>query len=225
MNILYEDEEIIVCHKPTGFATQTRNVGEKDMISELKNHISGEENKDIYIGLVHRLDQGVEGILVFAKTPFAAAALSQQIVEHRMKKYYYAIVSTKPNAEEAIWVDYLLKDGRSNTSKVVSKDMVGAKRAELKYKSVKSMTNLIEIELITGRHHQIRVQMAYHGLPLVNDYKYGYKKDLNVQNMFPEGEIALCAYKLEFIHPKTKKEHLFQIKPTSSIFKNMGLNI
>ncbi len=225
MNILYEDNEIIVCHKPIGIATQTSKVGEKDMISELKNHMSSKGSRDTYIGLVHRLDQGVEGILVFAKTSVAAAGLNKQIAENRMKKYYYAIVSSRPKNNEEIWVDYLLKDGKSNTSRVVSKDTVGAKRAELKYKSVDITKNLIEVELITGRHHQIRVQMAFHGVPIVNDYKYGYKKESKEINMYAEEGIALCAYKLVFVHPKTKKELLFQVKPTNSIFNNSGLFI
>lgn len=225
MNILYEDNEIIVCHKPIGIATQTSKVGEKDMISELKNHMSSKGSRDTYIGLVHRLDQGVEGILVFAKTSVAAAGLNKQIAENRMKKYYYAIVSSRPKNNEEIWVDYLLKDGKSNTSRVVSKDTVGAKRAELKYKSVDITKNLIEVELITGRHHQIRVQMAFHGVPIVNDYKYGYKKESKEINMYAEERIALCAYKLVFVHPKTKKELLFQVKPTNSIFNNSGLFI
>lgn len=235
MKILFEDEEIIVCHKPAGLATQTAKLGEKDIMSELRNYLSDGTGKEPYVGLIHRLDQGVEGILVFAKTHTAAADLSKQVTEHTMKKYYYAMVSGEVKEQTATLVDYLIKDVKTNTSRVVPKGMQGAKRAELIYTVLKQRTkaeqeridvcnhhkslNLLEVELITGRHHQIRVQLSNQGLPLVNDYKYGYHDNTTCDTGVIKGQrIALCAYKLRFFHPTTHKPITFEIKPLNSIF-------
>lgn len=226
MKVLYEDDDIIVCHKPSAVATQTSKVGEKDMVSELKNYLCTKNQDlksrgDVYVGLIHRLDQGVEGILVFAKTPWSAAELSRQITEHTMKKYYYAVVYGEIMQQEGTLTDYLIKNGRDNTSKVVSKGTPGAKPAELRYSLIGSNESegkhLVRIELITGRHHQIRVQFAHRGMPLVNDYKYGYSGD---RDEACKG-IALCAYRLSLMHPKTHREMNFEIEPTAEIFRKI----
>ncbi len=226
MNILFEDKDIIVCHKPAGLATQTAKIGEKDMVSELKNYLSDITRAEPYVGLIHRLDQGVEGVLVFAKTQYAASDLSKQVIEHKMKKYYYAMVSGKVNKHTGTLVDYLIKDSKTNTSRVVSKETKGAKRAELIYTLLeqdnqeKSIFHLLEIELITGRHHQIRVQLSHQGLPLVNDYKYGFSTGSECDNAVIKGQgIALCAYKLCFIHPTTHKPMTFEVKPSNPVFE------
>lgn len=222
MNILYEDNALIVCCKPSAIATQTRKIGEKDMVSELKNYLYKAAGKEPYVGLIHRLDQGVEGILVFAKTLEAAAGLSRQVTDHVMKKYYYAVVCGELKQLSAQLTDYLLKDGKANLSKVVSENTPGAKKSELQYECIRkdetACRHLLQIELITGRHHQIRAQFAHQGLPLLNDYKYGYQGAKE-----GSGGIALCAYRLCFRHPGTQQELEFKIKPTATVFGEMGV--
>ena len=245
IDILYEDKEIIVCHKQAGVATQTSRTGEADMESALKNYL-----KVAYIGVVHRLDQPVEGILVFAKTKNAAAKLSEQNKGKTMCKYYCAVavpvkkecvksgVSQQTGMEyvgaerdlirelgrEYVLVDYLLKDGKRNISKVVEEGTPGAKRAELAYKIIKTgqadqqQTVFLEITLKTGRHHQIRVQLSNAGLPLLGDAKYG----IGVSGMQGGKQliknIALCADRLEFLHPVTGKKMSFKIEPSGAAF-------
>lgn len=214
LNIVYEDECVIICHKWAGMAVETAKIGEIDMVSQLKNYKS-ETKKDSYIGVIHRLDQPVEGLLVFAKTPKAAKDLSEQINQKEMKKHYLAILCGVPNEKEQMLSDYLLKNGRTNTSAVVPKNTPQAKKSELKYKILQTLDQitLAEVELYTGRHHQIRVQMAHKNLPLLNDVKYN-KEFINQKGV----SLALCAYKLSFRHPKTNKNMTFQIKPFNEAF-------
>ena len=142
-NIIFEDEHLIVAYKPAGIATQTARIGQQDMVSELKNYLSRKpENKgkgEPYLGLVHRLDQPVSGILVFGKTKQAAASISRQITEGTFHKYYYAVIYGKPVKENDRLTDYLYKDGRTNMSLIVKKDFPEAKKAVLDYKLVKTL--------------------------------------------------------------------------------------
>lgn len=219
-NILYEDQEILVVYKPAGIATQTARLGQQDMVSELKNYL-----KNPYLGLIHRLDQPVSGILVFAKNPKAAASLSAQAAREvdkgGMKKHYYAIVCGKPEEESGVLVDYLLKNGRTNLSEVVSKDTRDAKAAKLLYQvcGQKEEYTKLEIELCTGRHHQIRVQLAHAWLPILGDSKYGTEKSKALSDRLQCRNVALCAYKLEFIHPVTGKKLSFTIEPKEKIWE------
>ena len=229
-NIVFEDEHIIVAYKPAGIATQTKRVGQQDMVSELKNYLSRKpENKgkgEPYLGLVHRLDQPVAGILVFAKTKQAAASLSRQMAEGKFHKHYYAVIYGRPEKEDGRLTDYLYKDGRTNMSLIVKEDFPEAKKAVLTYRLVKTLmvleafqeTSLMEIELFTGRHHQIRVQMANAGMPLLGDSKYGTETDKQFSREIGCRNVALCAYKLKFLHPKTGKEISFERKPEEEIF-------
>lgn len=190
LNIIYEDDAIIVCEKEAGIAVQTKKIGQKDMESMLRTYRM-QKGEPSYIGVIHRLDQPVRGVMVFAKTKEAAADLSRQVSEKTADKYYYAVVDGVPKNETDTLEDYLLKDGKTNLSKVVEKNVKGAKRAELSYEVLeKSETQaLLKIKLSTGRHHQIRVQMEHAGYPLSCDRKYNlkeYKKieqaDSNKQN-------------------------------------------
>ena len=229
-NIVFEDEHLIVAYKPAGIATQTARIGQQDMVSELKNYLSRKpENKgkgEPYLGLVHRLDQPVSGILVFGKTRQAAASLSRQITDGTFHKYYYAVIYGKPKNEKGRLTDYLYKDGRTNMSMIVQKDFPEAKKAVLNYKLEKTLmvlevlqeASLMEIELLTGRHHQIRVQMANAGMPLLGDSKYGTETDKHFSREIGCKNVALCAYKLKFRHPKTGKEISFERKPEWEIF-------
>ena len=229
-NIIFEDEHLIVAYKPAGIATQTARIGQQDMVSELKNYLSRKpENKgkgEPYLGLVHRLDQPVSGILVFGKTKQAAASISRQITEGTFHKYYYAVIYGKPVKENDRLTDYLYKDGRTNMSLIVKKDFLEAKKAVLDYKLVKTLmvvevlqeASLMEIELLTGRHHQIRVQMANAGMPLLGDNKYGTETDKQFSREIGCKNVALRAYTINFRHPKTGNEISFKRKSEEEIF-------
>lgn len=219
MEILYEDNFIIVCNKPAGTATQTKRIGQKDMESMLRTYRM-QKGEPSYIGVVHRLDQPVSGVMVFAKTKEAAADLSRQVSAKAADKYYYAVTDGVPEKLKGTLEDYLLRDGRTNLSKVVTSKEAGAKRAKLSYEVItKSEAKaLVRIKLATGRHHQIRVQMAHAGWPLVGDRKYNFK-----ENMKSGGQpMCLCSYKLGFNHPATKKKMEFEIDSPFSLWSNGG---
>ena len=222
LNIIFEDEQVLVVKKDAGIPVQAGKMRIMDLQGLIKNELykRNRSGGEPYLGLVHRLDQPVEGVMVFAKTPVAAAELSKQVTDGRMKKHYLACVCGKPTESTGILVDYLLKDGRTNTSSVVAKGVKDAKRSELNYKVLKTgeTTTLVEVELLTGRHHQIRVQMANAGWPLYGDTKYNPQ----FQNVTEHVQTALCAYKLSFVHPKTKKTMEFCIQPDNSVL-NQGL--
>lgn len=199
--ILYEDQHIIVCQKEAGVAVQTARMSQMDMESALKNYLAVKDSgKMPYLAIIHRLDQPVCGVLVFAKTPFAAKELNRQVTQHRLGKYYLAQVEGHIPKESGTLEDYLIKDGKTNMSKVADEKTPGARKAILHYK--KKDEHTIEIELVTGRHHQIRVQCANAGMPLKGDTKYN-------QNANREDPLGLCAYQLVFYHPKTGKKMEF----------------
>lgn len=241
--IIYEDQSVLVCRKPAGLATQTASGFQEDMVSELKNDLSrktGEKNP--YLGLVHRLDQPVEGLLVFGKTKSAASELTRQLSDGRLHKKYIAVLEGVLQEREGTLIDYLKKDSRSNLSMVVSEKDNAAKRAELCYRMLAAHEDccLAQIEIATGRHHQIRVQMAHLGYPLRNDNKYGARAGQRhgaaghisepqdsftlqggfaQQNHFAlEGGLALCAYMLSFAHPASRKRMEFMVRPENPIF-------
>lgn len=228
-NIIYEDEQIIVCYKPAGIATQTKRVMQQDMVSEIKNYLAKGQKTDEepYLGLVHRLDQPVSGLLVFAKTKSAASYLSYQLNNGEFQKYYYALVIGRPMTESDVIVDYLYKDGRNNTSLVVDKDFPEAKKAVLEYRTVKTLlalednieVTLLEIKLLTGRHHQIRVQLSNAGMPILGDRKYGSISSKDFSRDSACRNVALCAHKLRFKHPVTGEELTFERDPEDEIFE------
>ena len=221
LNILFEDDHVLVVKKDAGIPVQAGKMRMMDLQGLIKNELYRRNRKggEPYLGLIHRLDQPVEGVMVFAKTPFAAGALSEQVTDGRMKKHYLALLCGKPSEDSGKLVDYLVKDGRTNTSSVVKEQNKDAKRAELNYQVLKRYedTTLVEVELITGRHHQIRVQMANAGWPLYGDTKYNPK----FQDVMEHVQTALCAYKLSFVQPKTKKVMEFCIEPDNSMLKQV----
>lgn len=227
LKILFEDNEIIVCYKPAGIPTQTSKLGEQDMVSLLKNYLYKKqtEKKEPYIAVIHRLDQPVEGILVFAKTPFAAKELNKGLQGVGFGKHYKVVLWGVPEKASATLEDYLVKDGRTNTSKVCSPTERDAKKAVLSYELLKTGKDdgkdisLVKVKLDTGRHHQIRVQMANMGCPIWGDAKYNTAA---VQDRRFR-KIALCAYKLEFMHPKTRKKMEFEIEPEGEGFAKIIL--
>lgn len=211
--ILYEDDAIIVCRKEAGIPVQTAKMGLQDMVSLLKNY-RVQKKEEPYIGLVHRLDQPVEGVMLFAKTKQAASALAKQVSGRSVDKCYYAVVWGKMSAASGELSDYLLKDGKSNRSEVVPEQTAGAKKAELSYRVLKEKEekSLLDVCLKTGRHHQIRVQLSHAGCPIYGDSKYGTKGE---NGYLP---LALCSYKLGFIHPTTGKRMEFEINPEGKGF-------
>lgn len=223
-DILYEDKEIIVCRKQAGIPTQTSRVGEADMESVLKNYL-----KVPYIGIIHRLDQPVEGILVFAKTRNAAAKLSIQSKKHIMNKSYYAIAALSERVEagkDHTLTGYLLKNNKENISKVVEEGTPESKQAELIYRIMETKQAgdgiwmaLVRVKLVTGRHHQIRVQLSNAGMPLLGDNKYGSSVSRDFSRKEGIGDVALCAYYLEFFHPVTEKKMFFEISPSGIAFR------
>jgi len=214
--ILYEDETIIVIRKPAGLATQSAKVGEPDAVSELKKYLAENGQKNPYIGVVHRLDQPVEGLLVFAKTKDAAAGLTKQLSIGTLNKKYYALVCGKPEAEEGELVDYLVKE--QSLAKIVPEGTPDAKKAVLQYKVLKRMPEglaLLDIHIDTGRFHQIRVQMSNAGMPLLGDMKYGSDASVAFSREVGVRFVALYAYHLEFKHPITKKVMSYELQPES----------
>ena len=233
--ILHEDKEVLVCYKPAGIPTQTKQALQMDVESELKNYLKG---KPVYV--VHRLDQPVEGILVFAKTKEVAAILSKQLGSDEMNKEYRAVVSGHMEQKQGILTNYIKKEAKGNLSKVVKETDQEAKYAELAYEvvgeyelssegtnssldqDIKEEYNgfsLVKIRLKTGRHHQIRVQLAAANHPLLGDQKYADEKTLELSRQKGIRNVALCAAKLQFTHPTTKEKMEFDITPKGLPFR------
>ena len=208
--ILYEDKDILVCRKPGGLAIQTRRTGMLDMESMLRNYLAA-KGEDPYLAVVHRLDQPVQGILVFGKNRKSGARLSEEMQRGEMEKIYLACVQGVPEKKEGILEDQMEKIPGSNLSRIVDNKTKNSRKAVLEYKVLKEAADcsLLEIRLRTGRHHQIRVQLAHAGWPILGDTKYNESES-------GQGEwrnIGLCANRLSFYHPATGKKMEFQVKP------------
>lgn len=212
IEVLYEDNHIIVCVKPFNILSQKDSTNDLDMLTILKKYIKEKYNKkgNVYLGLVHRLDRPVGGVMVFARSSKAASRLSEMIKKHDFSKKYLAVVHGIIE-KDGVFKDFLYKDENGNT-KVTDKE--NGKYSELSYKVLgvnrqKNLT-LVEVILVTGRHHQIRVQFSSRGYPLYGDSRYG--KDKGIQ-------ISLWAYSLTFTHPTLKKEMNFvKFPPSNSVF-------
>lgn len=211
LKVIYEDNHIIVVEKTPNVPSQADKTGDIDMLTLVKNYIKEKYQKpgNVYVGLVHRLDRPVGGIMVFAKTSKAASRLSNQVREKVFKKKYLAVVDGKFEKEEGSLEDYLYKDERNNMSRVVSSGKKNAKLAKLDYKVLKynevKNLSLVEIDLHTGRHHQIRVQLSHFGHSIFGDQKYGTRGQGK--------QIALWAYQLTIEHPTTKEMLTFEDYP------------
>ena len=223
--IQYEDKHILVVYKPAGLATQTAGVGQADVVSELKNYLKGG-----YVGVVHRLDQPVEGLLVFGKTKEAAAALTAQLAKGVLNKHYYAVVCGKPDVLQGELVDYLIKT-TDNRARVVQEQQKDAKKAVLKYEILESCRvtreeqeiSLADIRIETGRFHQIRAQMSYGGWPLLGDRKYATEQSAQLSRQLNVRNVALCARELTLEHPISGKRLYFHIKPQGIIFTKFSI--
>ena len=315
--IIYEDANILVCYKPAGLPVQTAKVGQMDMVSELKNYLHS-----AYLGIIHRLDQPVEGLLVFAKDTKSAAKLSACLQKGTLNKQYYGVISGKPSAPGGELVDYLKKekdravvvteayqeaksgntdrrnpggtknkmnaasnpDGTKNKTNAASKTVSrgndqaaienSVQQAVLQYQVMKNRyfqeeqyqapfnivstagaikdhngteaqkqeqealpvgrtekvenpedkgvaLSLLDIHIDTGRFHQIRAQLSHAGMPLLGDSKYGNEESLLVSRQLAVRNVALCAYKIEFLHPVTGERKVFEIAPKGKIFSRV----
>lgn len=211
LKIIYEDNHIIVVEKKPNIPSQEDKTGDIDMITLVKNYIKEKYSKpgNVYLGLVHRLDRPVGGIMIFARTSKSASRLSNQVREKTFRKKYLAVVDGKIENKTGTLEDYLYKDERNNISKVVNKDKKNAKLAKLdyevlKYDEVKDLS-LIKINLHTGRHHQIRVQLSNFNHSIFGDQKYGTRGKGK--------QIALWSYELTIEHPITKEKMTFKDLP------------
>ena len=214
LKVLYEDNHIIVVRKKPNIPSQADKTEDSDMLTIIKEYLKGKYNKpgNVYLGLVHRLDRPVGGVMVFAKTSKAASRLSNQVREKIFKKKYLAVVDGKFEKAKGTLEDYLYKDERNNISKIVKPEKKNAKLAKLDYEvlaynEVKDLS-LVKVNLHTGRHHQIRVQLANSGHSIFGDQKYG-KRGKGKQ-------IALWAYELTIQHPISREKMIFKCLPESN---------
>ena len=208
LNILYEDNHIIVVEKIPNILSQSDITGDTDLLTIVKEYIKEKYQKpgNVYVGLVHRLDRTVGGIMVFAKTSKSAKRLNEQIKNHEFTKTYIAVLDGILENKKDTLINYLYKDEKNKISLVVDKDYKGAKEAKLDYEVIGYYDNktIVKINLITGRYNQIRVQFKNIGYPLVGDQKYGNKSKENIK---------LFAYKLEIMHPTKKEKIEFKLLP------------
>lgn len=207
ISVLYEDGDLIVCEKPVGVLSQPDKSGQgEDMLSLLCEHLARpNDKKKPYVGLIHRLDRGVGGVMVFAKNERTAAALSTAVATHQVTKQYLAVVHGCPEQPAGIWRDLLYKDCAAGKSYVVDRERRGVKAASLAYRVLAALPespygplSLLQIRLHTGRTHQIRVQCSSRGMPLVGDGKYG-ARDHGVP-------MGLYSFRLTFAHPRRRGE-------------------
>ncbi len=214
LNVLYEDNHVIVVEKPYNVPVQEDSSKDIDMINIIKKYLKEKYNKlgNVYLGLVHRLDRPVGGIMVFAKTSKAASRLSNDIRLNNFHKEYLAVVHGKTKNKEEL-IDYISKDEKTFSSYIDNKN---GKKSILEYETLyydeKEDVSLIKVNLITGRHHQIRLQMSNINHSLCGDQRYGIED---------KKQIMLYAYKLKFIHPVTKEELEFKLLPKWNILENV----
>lgn len=203
LQVLYEDNHIIIVNKRAGDIVQGDKTGDKPLSDVVKEYIKDKYNKpgNVYLGTVHRLDRPTTGLVIFAKTSKALPRLNKLFVSKEIKKTYWAIVKNEPPKQEDTLINWLIKNPKNNKSKAHYKEISNSKKAILHYKVIKKLDNyfLLEINLETGRHHQIRVQLSNIGCPIKGDLKYGFDRSNK------DASISLHARHIEFTHP-VKKE-------------------
>ena len=211
MQVLYEDNHIIIVYKQSGEIVQ----GDKTIKEWIKQKYAKPGN--VFLGVVHRLDRPVSGIVVFAKTSKALSRLNNMFRNGKVRKTYWAMVQTAPNMPEATLTNWLVRNEKQNKSYVYNNEMPNAKQAILKYKTIGQTEHytLLEVNLLTGRHHQIRCQLAAMGCPIKGDLKYGARRSN------PDGSISLLSHKVEFIHPVSKQKIVVVSPlPTEKVWDN-----
>lgn len=210
--ILYEDNHLLIINKKAGQLVQGDKTGDESLLDSIKNFIKIRDNKpgNVFLGLVHRIDRPTSGLVIYAKTSKALSRLTQMVKNREIKKTYWAIVPKEIIPESQKLIHYLKKNEKNNKAIIFTKPTEGAKESILTYHLIKILENyqLLEIDLETGRHHQIRAQLSKIGLPIKGDLKYGSPRSN------PDGGISLHARRLEFIHPVTK-DLVSIVAPTS----------
>ncbi len=196
MRVLYEDNHLIAVYKEAGVLTQGDRTGDDSLLEQVREYLRETYRKpgNVFVGLIHRLDRVVSGVVLFAKTSKGASRLSEQIRNHTIQKTYHAILSCMPSQKIGTLVNFLKKDEKRNVVEIYDDEREDALRAELDYEVISEvgMGVLVKINLKTGRPHQIRAQFSHIGCPIVGDIKYG------AENSLPDGSIALCATSLSF---------------------------
>ncbi|MFY9243445.1 MAG: RluA family pseudouridine synthase [Polaribacter sp.] len=203
LQVLFEDNHIIIVNKRSGDISQGDKTGDKPLSDVVKNYIKEKYNKpgDVFLGVVHRLDRPTSGVIIFARTSKSLERLNKMLRDKKINKTYWAVVKDYPKKEKDTLINFLKKNPKNNKSSVFEKETEGSKKAVLHYQLIKKLDNysLLEIDLETGRHHQIRAQLAAIGFPIKGDLKYGFNRSNK------DGSIHLHARKIEFIHPVSKE--------------------
>lgn len=223
LEILYEDEYMLACVKPCGVPSQGDKSNDEDMVTLIKNYLfdNSDMDEEPYVAPIHRLDRPVGGVMIFAKTKEAAAKLSDMVQDGHIKKYYQAILTGELPDFEGELVDYIVRDPRNNTSKIAKKGDKGAKKASLYYEVLdvfetnEGVFSYVLIELETGRHHQIRVQMASRGCGIWGDTKYN---PLFTRTKRLYRQMGLYSSRIELVHPFTGEELVFKSEPEGEAF-------
>lgn len=211
MTPAYEDNHIIIVRKEAGEIVQGDKTGDTPLSEIIKKYLKEKYNKpgNVFCGVVHRIDRPVTGLVVFAKTSKALTRLNEMLKKGEIHKTYWALVEGKRKEKEGVIESWLLSDGRLNKTRVVDKDTPDAKLSKLKYRVIAEgdRYSLLEVELLTGRKHQIRVQLSSTGTPIKGDLKYGARRSN------PGGGISLLAKRIEFIHPVSKEKIEIETDP------------
>lgn len=203
MRVVYEDNHIIIVYKESGEIVQGDKTGDTPLSDIVKDYIKEKYQKpgNVFLGVVHRLDRPVSGLVVFARTSKALSRLNEMFRTGEVHKTYWAITKNMPAIEEGRLEHWLVRNEKQNKSYAYAKEKPGAKKAVLEYKMIGRTDNysLLEVRLLTGRHHQIRCQLAAMGCPIKGDLKYG------AQRSNPDGSISLLSHRVEFVHPVSKE--------------------
>lgn len=203
MQVVYEDNHIIIVYKQSGEIVQGDKTGDKPLSDTVKEWIKVRYNKlgNVFLGVVHRLDRPVAGLVMFGKTSKATSRLNAMFREGQVHKTYWAIVSGTPKADEATLDNWLVRNEKENKSYAYDHEVPNSKHALLRYKVIARSDNytLLAVDLLTGRHHQIRCQLAHAGMPIKGDLKYGARRSN------PDGSISLLSHRMSFVHPVSKK--------------------
>ena len=224
MKVVYEDNHIIIVDKCSGEIVQGDKTGDKPLSDTVKEYIKQKYNKpgNVFLGVVHRLDRPVSGLVVFAKTSKALSRLNDMFRTGDVHKTYWAVVKRRDIAMEGTLTDWLTRNERQNKSYAHEREVPGAKKAVLKYKvrAVADNYMLIEVTLLTGRHHQIRCQLSHMGCPIKGDLKYGAPRSN------PDGSISLLSRRVEFVHPVSKENIVaYADVPNDRLWHDLSANV